>query len=81
MVDELSELHEHEGVAAVQVRDVGVHHDRDEAGRGEGLPAHGPEARSRNGCGKNEKRFFRQGVILNGFFSFGRRVQRNFGLH
>ena len=49
MVQELSVLHEHEGVASVEVRDVGVDHDRHEAGARQGVPAQGPEPRAGDG--------------------------------
>ena len=55
VVEKLPELHEHEGVARVQVGHVGVDDDRDEAGRGEGLDAHGPELGPRDGCNKKKR--------------------------
>ena len=55
MIQELPVLHEHERVAPVQVADVGVHDDGDEARRGERLPAlAGAEARPRDGCKEAE---------------------------
>jgi hypothetical protein len=55
VVDELPELHEHERVAAVQVRHVGVHHDRHEAGARQRVAAQGAESRTGDGC-KNSRR-------------------------
>ena len=49
VVKELSVLHEHEGVPPVQVGDVGVHHDRHEAGAGQGLSGDAAEAGTRDG--------------------------------
>ena len=37
VIQELAVLHQHEGVAGVEVRHVGVDHDGDEAGGGQGL--------------------------------------------
>ena len=55
VVQELPVLHEHERVAPVEVADVGVHDDGDEARRGERLPAlAGAEARPRDGCKEAE---------------------------
>ena len=55
VVQELAVLHEHERVAPVEVADVGVHDDGDEARRGERLPAlAGAEARPRDGCKEAE---------------------------
>ncbi len=50
MVQELSELHEHEGVSAVEVGDVGVDHDGDQAWAGQGLPPDAAEAGAGDGC-------------------------------
>lgn len=49
MVQELSVLHQHEGVASVQVGDVGVDHDRDQARARQRVAAQGAEPRSRDG--------------------------------
>ena len=46
MVQELSVLHQHEGVASVQVGDVGVDDDRDQARARQRVAAQGAEPRS-----------------------------------
>ena len=48
VVEELSVLHEHEGVPAVQVGHVRVDDDGDEAGARQRAAAQGTESRSRN---------------------------------
>ena len=52
VVQELSVLHQHQGVAGVEVRHVGVHHNGDQAGGGQGLVAHGAEAGPGDGCNR-----------------------------
>ena len=49
MVQELPVLHQHEGVASVQVGDVGVDHDRDQARARQRVAAQGSEPRPRDG--------------------------------
>ncbi len=66
MVQELSELHEHERVPPVEVRDVGVDHDGDEPGAGQGLPADAAEARAGDGCTNKKKEQTGKGT-LSGF--------------
>ena len=48
MIEEMSLLHEHQGVAAVQMRDVGVNDDRDEARTRKRVTAQSPKTRPRN---------------------------------
>ena len=56
VVEELPELHEHEGVPAVEVGHVGVDNDGDEARTGQRLALHRAEARTRDRCIKRKKK-------------------------
>ena len=49
VIQELTVLHQHQGVAGVEMRHIRVYDNGDQAGRGKGLVTHGPESWPGNG--------------------------------